>query len=152
VPKTAEKGSWKKFGLGLLGLAVLLQLVPYGRSHSNPPVVQEPRWNAPETRALAVRACFDCHSNETKWPFYSHIAPASWLVQHDVDEGREHLNFSAFNLPQRHAQDAADQVRRNAMPPAPYMMMHPEARLSEAEFQQLIDGLSKTFGEPVPSH
>jgi hypothetical protein len=115
-------------------------------------VVREPVWNAPETRALAARACFDCHSNETKWPFYSHLAPASWLVQHDVSEGREHLNFSEFHRPQEHAPEAADQVRRNAMPPAPYMLMHPEARLTDAEFQQLIDGLAKTFGEPVASH
>ena len=152
MPKPVEKGTWKRFGLALLALGIGVQLIPYGRSHANPPVVREPAWNAPATRALAVRACFDCHSNETKWPFYSHLAPASWLVQRDVDEGREHLNFSEFHLPQQHARDAADQVRRNAMPLAPYLMMHPEARLSDAEFAQLAEGLSKTLGEPVASH
>jgi hypothetical protein len=59
----------------------------YGRDHSNPPVRIEPRWDRARTRELAVRACFDCHSNQTRWPWYSHVAPISWLVQHDVEEG-----------------------------------------------------------------
>ena len=63
----------------LAGLFLAIQFVPYGRDHSNPPVIGEPTWNSPETRALAVRACFDCHSNETVWPWYSNIAPVSWL-------------------------------------------------------------------------
>jgi len=72
---------WKKWiGLGLLGLVVvfvLIQLVPYGRDHSNPPVVQEPAWDSPETRAMVMGACGDCHSNQVVWPFYSNIAPIS---------------------------------------------------------------------------
>ena len=62
----------------------LIQLVPVQRT--NPPVVAEPPWDSPETRALAVRACFDCHSNETVWPWYAYVAPVSWLVAHDTDE------------------------------------------------------------------
>ena len=72
----------KVLGFGLLavvGLFVLIQLAPFGRNHTNPPVVQEPSWDSAETRALAKRACFDCHSNETVWPWYSNIAPVSWL-------------------------------------------------------------------------
>jgi hypothetical protein len=76
---------------GLIGAVILLvgiQVIPYGRSHTNPPVTGEPAWDSPKTRELAVRACYDCHSNQTVWPWYSHIAPISWLVQQDVDEGR----------------------------------------------------------------
>ena len=63
-----------------VGGFLLIQLVPFGRDHTNPPVVQEPNWDSPATRELAQRACFDCHSNETVWPWYSNIAPVSWLV------------------------------------------------------------------------
>ena len=81
-----------------VAIFLLIQLIPYGRDHTNPAVVAEPAWDLPETRALAVRACFDCHSNETIWPWYSNVAPISWLVQRDVDEGREKLNFSEWRV------------------------------------------------------
>ncbi|MCJ7766385.1 MAG: heme-binding domain-containing protein, partial [Thiovulaceae bacterium] len=73
---------------------LLIQIVPYGREHANAPVVAEPQWDTPETRALFFRACADCHSNETKWPWYSNVAPVSWMVQYDVNEGREKFNVS----------------------------------------------------------
>ena len=76
----------------LLVLAVIIglviQIVPYGRDHTNPKTVQEVKWNSPETRALAVDACFACHSNLTKWPWYTNIAPISWLTTRDVEDGR----------------------------------------------------------------
>jgi hypothetical protein len=65
-------------------VAVLIQLVPFGRDHTNPVVTAEPRWDSPVTRELADRACFDCHSNETEWPWYAGVAPVSWLVYRDV--------------------------------------------------------------------
>ena len=80
----------------IIGLFVLIQVVPYGRNHANPPVLNEPRWDSPKTRQLAVRACYDCHSNETIWPWYSNVAPVSWLVQKDVDQGRDEINFSEW--------------------------------------------------------
>jgi hypothetical protein len=80
--------------VGVLVLAVLIQFVPYGRNHTNPAVIMEPTWDSPQTRQLAVRACYDCHSNETAWPWYTNVAPVSWLTQHDVDDGRHKLNFS----------------------------------------------------------
>jgi hypothetical protein len=126
--------------------AVLIQIIPYGHSHENPPVVAEPMWNSPETRALFKRACFDCHSNETVWPWYSNIAPVSWLVQNDVDGGREHLNFSEWNRPWRHAKDVADEVSHGDMPPNIYLPMHPEAKLTNEEIKALIDGAEKTLG------
>jgi hypothetical protein len=80
--------------ISLIALGILIQLIPYGHDHSNPPVKSEPAWESPATRALAHRACFDCHSDQTGWPWYSNLAPASWLLTNDVMEGRQRLNFS----------------------------------------------------------
>ena len=128
------------------GLLAAAQLVPYGHAHSNPPVVREPAWNTPETRALAERACFDCHSNQTKWPWYASIAPVSWLVQDHVDEGRAILNFSEWDKPYEEASEAAETLQEGEMPVAGYTWLHPEADLSPAEKATLIAGLTATLG------
>ena len=135
---------------GLIGALIILigiQAIPYGRNHTNPPTRVEPAWDSPETRELAVRACFDCHSNETDWPWYSHVAPVSWLVQGDVDDGRKKLNFSEWNRPQEHAGQAAKMVREGTMPLWRYGVFHPRANLSSSEMQALIRGLVATIGE-----
>lgn len=138
---------WVKLGLAtLLGGLLLIQVVPYGRDHDNPPVVAEPSWDSPQTRELTVRACFDCHSNETVWPWYSNVAPVSWLVQRDVDEGREELNYSEWNSSQE-GEESAETVREGSMPPNSYLLTHPEARLTNAELTTLANGLAATFGE-----
>lgn len=137
---------WVKWGMAaLVGLLLVIQVVPYGRDHTNPPVVAEPAWDSPQTRELAVVACFDCHSNETVWPWYSNVAPLSWLVQFDVDEGREHLNYSEWNRRQE-ADESAETIREGSMPPAQYLITHPSARLSDQELQTLADGFAATFG------
>lgn len=128
-------------------LVAAAQMVPYGRAHDNPAVVLEPAWDTPETRALAARACFDCHSNETKWPWYASVAPMSWLVQDHVDEGREVLNFSEWNRTFEEAGEAAEVVREGEMPIANYLWLHPEARLTAAESAALAAGLAATLGE-----
>ena len=91
-------------------------------------------------------ACFDCHSNETVWPAYAGFAPASWLVQHDVDEGRATLNLSEWQRPQKEAAEASKTVRDGEMPPAAYRLMHATARLSAADRDRLVRGLAKTLG------
>jgi hypothetical protein len=132
---------------GLLAAGVLLgiQLVPYGRNHTNPPVIREPLWDRPETRALAVRVCFDCHSNATVWPWYSNIAPVSWLLQRDVDEGRRKLNFSEWDRRQGEAHESAKTVRKGEMPPWFYALPATSARLTPVERAALIAGLEATF-------
>jgi hypothetical protein len=135
-----------KFFKWLLLAAVLIQVIPFGHSHTNPPATKEPAWNSAETRELVHRACFDCHSNATTWPWYSNVAPVSWLVQRDVNEGRRHLNFSESDMPQRHAKDVAAQVKGGDMPPWYYIPMHPAAKLTDAEKQALMDGAEKTLG------
>lgn len=138
--------------LGGVALAAAIQLVPYGRDHSNPPVTAEPQWDSAATRDLAKRACFDCHSNETVWPWYSHVAPVSWLLQRDVDDGRSKLNFSEWDKPQKEADEAAKEVREGEMPPWFYLPTHPEARLTDAEKQALIVGLEATVGTKGEGH
>ena len=137
---------WVRGALVLVLAFVGIQFVPYGRDHVNPSVGAEPAWDSPETRALAKQACFDCHSNETEWPAYSRVAPVSWLVQHDVAEGRAALNFSEWQRPQEEATEAAAEVLEGEMPPAPYQRMHAHARLSTADRQRLARGLMRTFG------
>lgn len=132
--------------IGLAGLLIAMQAVPYGRSHINPPVTGEPAWDSPRTRALAVRTCFDCHSNETTWPWYSNIPPVSWLIQRDVDEGRKKVNYSEWHRPQNEARESAESVQKGEMPQWYYVMLHPQAKLSSAERQALIRGLATTFG------
>jgi hypothetical protein len=123
-----------------------IQLVPYGRDHSNPPRVKEPSWEQPSTRALAVRACFDCHSNETQWPWYSGIAPISWLLQRHVDEGRRELNFSEWQRAYEESGESAESVLEGEMPPWDYVILHPAARLSAAEKRALAQGLTASLG------
>jgi heme-binding protein len=127
----------------------LLQLVPYGHDRSVPPESTPIAWDSPQTRGLAERACFDCHSNETQWPWYASVAPVSWLIQNHVQEGREALNFSAFEPGQEKVAEAAgeagESVSKGEMPPKDYLLMHPEARLTAAEKQALMAGLDATF-------
>lgn len=139
-------------GVLLVALFVVAQAVPYGRSsHSNPPTTAEPRWDSPQTRALAKRACFDCHSNLTTWPWYSSVAPVSWLVQRDVDGGRSQFNFSEWDKPQDvSAGDLVDAIRSGSMPPWFYKIPHPTARLTKAEQDALVRGLAATLRRSPP--
>jgi len=137
--------AWLKRGLiALVGLAIVIQFVPYGRDHDNPPVIAEPAWDSETTRELAVRACFDCHSNETEWLWYGNVAPFSWLIQNDVDVGRSELNFSEWHRPQE-GDESAETVRDGSMPPRFYALTR--ARLTEVELDALAMGLATTLGE-----
>ena len=136
-----------KWGLLLL---ILIQVIPFGHTHNNPAVTKEPAWDSPQTRELFRRACFDCHSNQTTWPWYSNVAPISWLLQRDVNGGRRHLNFTQWDQAQRHGGDVSAQVKTGEMPPWFYLPMHPDAKLTDAEKQALMDGAEKTFGPQRP--
>jgi len=96
---------------------------------------------SPQVSAVLERACRDCHSNRTVWPWYSGIAPASWLVAWDVNEGREHLNFSEWSrrgAPKSGRLEAiCAEAREGDMPPWRYTLLHPEARLGEAHVAAL---------------
>ena len=131
----------------LLGAVVLVaQIVPYGRGHANPRTVQEINWNSPATRALATGACMDCHSNLTLWPWYTNVAPVSWLSTRDVAGGRAKLNFSEWQRPQEvDLQEVIKVIREKEMPPLDYKLMHAGARLSDNERQQLEAGIRASW-------
>jgi hypothetical protein len=136
--------------IAVLAIALVIsQFVPLART--NPPVTREVRWDSPATRALAQRACFDCHSDVTTWPWYSRVTPVSFLVVSDVEDGRRRLNFSEWDKPQRATiMDVQHDVEGGDMPAWQYLPMHPDARLSDAEKSQLIDGLRRTFAADPP--
>ena len=129
----------------IVGTFAVMQIVPYGRTHANPPVIKEPAWDSPRTRELAVRACFDCHSNQTRWPWYADVAPFSWVVMNDVEGARGVINFSAWNIKYDLAQASSQSVITGDMPPAKYRMAHPEADLTRAEILELARGLDATI-------
>jgi len=127
----------------VLGLAI--QFVPTRVSRINPPIVAEPQWDSAATRDTFYRACGDCHSNQTTWPWYSRVAPLSWLIASDVAEGRQRLNVSEWTGRQRAADEAAQSVIEGEMPLPIYLIMHPNARLSAQERQALALGLQASF-------
>ncbi|MEK7387401.1 MAG: heme-binding domain-containing protein [candidate division NC10 bacterium] len=133
-------------GIGVVVLLLATQAVDYGRDHANPPVRREPAWDSARTRELAVRACYDCHSNQTVWPWYASVVPASWLIQRDVDVGRRKLNFSEWDRVQKEVWESSKTVRRGEMPPAYYTVPQPHTRLSAAERRALAEGFDATFG------
>jgi len=138
----------KKILIGSTLLFIGIQFIPYGKDHTNPDVVATPKWDTPQTQELFMRACGDCHSNETKWPFYSNIAPISWFIYNHVQEGREHFNVSMWGIQKKNeGEDAAEELEEGEMPLATYLLAHPEARLSENERAALIRGLKNTFGD-----
>ena len=93
--------------LGLLLVAVLLQLLPFGRLGADPPVTRDAPWASGRARELAVAACYDCRSNQPRRPLYSRVAPFSWLIARDVEQGRDKLNFSTWEGSGGDARDAA---------------------------------------------
>lgn len=135
------------FGATLASL-LIIQLVPFGKDHTNPSVNGEPAWSSPRTRELMVNACFGCHSNSVEYPAYASVAPISWTVQSHVDEGRDKVNYQEWNVRQSEAEETIEVIREGSMPPSYYTMfgMHPEAKLTDAEISELIAGLLATPG------
>ena len=135
----------KRWLMAVAAVFVVIQFVPYGRARNNPPTTIEPVWDSADTRALAGRACFDCHSNQTVWPVYARVAPVSWLVYYDVTNGRAELNFSEWHRPQKEAREAPEVLREGEMPPVTYRLVHAHARLTPAERERLARGLARTL-------
>lgn len=143
---------WFKGLLALVGVFLLMQLVPY--RVDNPSARNEPNWDSAQTRELAVRACYDCHSNETKPLWFEHVAPVSWYVANHVKEGRAALNFSEWTTNAGYATDeAAESVREGSMPLSSYTYfgLHGTAKLTAKERQALADGLEKTIANDPPA-
>ena len=134
--------------IAVVAVGAAIQLIPAGRSHTNPPVTGEPQWADPQARDLMVRACYGCHSNEVDWPWYSNVAPLSWAISDHVSEGREAVNYSEFDRPQEEADETIEEILDGSMPPAYYTRfgLHSEADLSPTEVDALIAWLRQTPG------
>ncbi|MGE0142399.1 MAG: heme-binding domain-containing protein [Planctomycetota bacterium] len=119
--------------LGLIGF-VAIQFVPVDRTN---PAVVETFAGDPELMAVLRRSCWDCHSNETVWPWYSYIAPMSWLIADHVHEGREALNFSDWDDSDLDdvREESNKEVRKGQMPMPSYLILHSDAKLSDADKQ-----------------
>lgn len=130
--------------VGPLVVFLALQFVPVDRD--NPPVALNV--DAPvEVEAILRRACYDCHSHETRWPWYSRVAPLSWWIAEHVEHGRGDLNFSqwpTFDFVEQGIalEDIEQQIRRGEMPLSSYLILHPEARLSDEDRKRLLDWAS----------
>jgi hypothetical protein len=136
----------KKANYLIIGVAVLFIAIQFVQpDRTNPPAnasFEGVAKIAPEAGPILKRACADCHSNETTWPWYSRIAPVSWLVADDVKEGRAHLNFSEWNFlsPEASAiklREICREVKSGGMPMWQYRLMHPEARLTPEEVRRI---------------
>lgn len=142
---------WFKALLAGVGIFLIIQLVPY--NVDNPPKRDEPAWDSPKTRDLAVRACYSCHSNETKVLPFEKVAPIKWYIANHVKEGRAALNFSEWHTAAGEEAGDATEPIGEGMPPSyyTYFGLHKDSKLTQAQFQQLIDGLNKTIAADPPS-
>jgi hypothetical protein len=142
-----KKAAW----IGVVGLVVFIgiQFVPVTRT--NPPVTGDiPA--PPEIKALLRNSCYDCHSQETVWPWYSRVAPVSWLVAGDVHDARKMMNFSTWAdyTPIKQSvllSGAVEEITEREMPPLPYTWMHRAARLSDPQIETLTAWMKKQIGE-----
>jgi hypothetical protein len=138
--RTARRHTVAYAGLGFVAAILFAQLIAVPRT--NPP--SEGELAAPPSIAGIIRrACYDCHSNETRWPWYGRVAPVSWIVAHHVTAGRRQLNFSEWGvyLPRTRRHKLAwmaRAVREEQMPPGSYRLIHPAARLSESDRAALV--------------
>jgi hypothetical protein len=126
------------------GVLLAIQLVPVPRT--NPPV-ESAMPAPPEVQAILDRSCMDCHSHATRWPWYSRVAPLSWLVAYDVAEGREHLNLSRWEsyrpkTQRNKTEEIGEVIEEGEMPLPAYLWAHPEAELS-AEDQATLRAWSE---------
>jgi hypothetical protein len=128
-----------------VALFVLIQFVPIDRV--NPPTASEPNWSSPEARKIVMDNCGQCHSNNTEWPWYSYIAPASWLIKFDVVNGRNQFNFSDWKNSPGYLGDLVEAINEGEMPPIQYTLFHPGARLDAQKKQALIDALTSSLGQ-----
>lgn len=133
--------------IGILVLFIIIQLIPVERE--NPASNSQLEITAPpQVKTILKKSCYDCHSNQTNWPFYSYIAPISWFITSDVKEGRRHVNFTEWNnlspeKKKRVKEELLEEISEDGMPLPSYRMMHPDAKLSDEQKAILKDWVEK---------
>ncbi len=130
--------NWVRWA-AIAAVAVLASLQLVRPEMTNPKVHEEltlaAQYDVPqEVQQILDRACANCHSNRTRWPWYSHVAPASWLLADHVKHGRRHFNMDDFTE-EMSIKDICQEIRVGSMPPKSYLLLHPEAKLTGAEIQ-----------------
>lgn len=133
--------NFKKIAAVSVGLLVLAQLI---RVDKTPPEAQGEIPAPPEVRQILTRACYDCHSNQTTWPWYTNVAPVSWWISNHVHEGRRHLDFTQWDTypakrRKKKMEETRELVEKGEMPMPSYLWVHDEAKLSEQDKKTLID-------------
>ena len=137
----------KKILIIIIVAFVLIQFFPIDKN--NPVVTPKMDFlkikNTPEKTANLIRnSCYDCHSNESKYPWYSNVQPFAWFLENHIEEGRKELNFSTFATYEKKRQvkklqEAIEKIEKGEMPLDSYVILHPEAKLSEADKKEMIE-------------
>lgn len=135
---------------GLVLLLLVIQVIPVAPADN--PAGEQEVMVPPEVAHILRTSCYDCHSFETTWPWYANVAPAKWLVRDHVEEGRKHLNFSAWNRYNpdraRHKwEEVAEQVEEGHMPIRSYLLLHRDAALTDADRQLLVSWANSQAGD-----
>lgn len=152
---TTSRGSLRRYVKRALWLAIALLVIAqaFRIDRTNPPIVQDVA-APPEVAAVLRRACYDCHSHETVWPWYSHVAPVSWLLARDVRKARRELNFSTWSSydtarKDKKLKEVAEETSEGEMPLWFYVAVHRDAALSPADVERLrawtVDERAKLF-------
>lgn len=139
----------QKIGLGVLLILIAVQFIPVDRTTDKAELSMDfltQMGTAPAAEILK-EACYDCHSNETEYPFYASVAPVSWYIQKHINHGREHLNFSiwtSYSAADREhiLEEMLEEIEENKMPLKSYRLLHGEARLSDGEKEELTNWLA----------
>lgn len=139
-----------QFSTGLLIIFTVIQTFPIWQFNPildprNPPVRYRVEWASAEAEQIMRNVCYTCHSNETEYPIYMRIAPLSWIAAQHVNEGRAHLNFSEQSLDTIDPNVLVAMIRADVMPPPVYRLTHPEANLTGAQKERLIESILATF-------
>jgi mono/diheme cytochrome c family protein len=148
-PQASRKRSRLRIVLWVVGalaaVFILIQFIPYGRDHTNPPATDPFVWSAPGAEAVAKASCYDCHSNETRWWWAVDVAPFSWLAWRDIKEGRGRLNFSEWN--NGVTVEELQRAVNGEMPPLQYTLLHPKAKLNDQTRQTLLNGFRTSLAD-----
>lgn len=153
-----KKLTLKNISLGLLVVFVLMQLIridksnPEGDHQNDISVLKRPD---PEITTILKNACYDCHSNEVYYPWYSNVAPISWWIKHHVNEGREHLNFSEWGTynPKKSdhkLEECIEMLEEKEMPLYSYTLIHKPANISDAQRTKLIEFFKALRSDKLP--
>ena len=133
----------------LVAVLFIINSIPVNMS--NPPVRSD--IETPEkVKKILRESCYDCHSNETVWYWYTEYAPVSWLIAHDVNEGREYLNFSTWDKYSKTEKkellaDSIESINEGEMPMKIYELMHPDAKIDKEELKILTTWVEKEYGK-----